>query len=144
MIDDDYRPRFNFADLIGVTITTIDESELTMEFVAEAVTTHLKTCNAMNPTESMVEGGLYFFGMYDKKSMVVQYLDTDGWINRDCFLFSEAIKRSFPGEDITFLPIHVLMKDTNEVVFRFTFGDQSLKRLISVNGQVDIIPLSRG
>ncbi len=144
MLDQDYRPRFNFSDLIGVKLTTIGESELTMEFVAEGVTSHLKLCNTYNPINSMEVGELYFFGQYNNKSMLVQFLGEKKWINRDCRLFGDVLSRSFPGEKISFLPISVVMKDIGGVVFLFTFKEDVLYRFVDKNGGLDIVKLSKG
>lgn len=139
----DFRPMIAFSDLIGVVIAEHSETELTLEFVPEAVTCRVKLHNGNNPVDAMVTNGLYFFGLYNQKSMLLQYLSDPKWINRDSYLFGEVIKKSFPGEDISFLPIFVALKENNEALFQFTFGKPVLQRMTCINGLIDFRPVSK-
>lgn len=139
----DFRPMIAFSDLIGVAVTEHSETELTLEFVPEAVKCRVKLHNGDNPVDAMVTNGLYFFGVYNNKTMLMQYLEDPKWINRDSYLFGEVIKKSFPGEDICFLPIFVVSKENNEALFQFTFGEPALQRMTCINKFIDYRPVSK-
>lgn len=139
----DFRPMIDFSDLIGVGVTEHTATEVTLEFVPEAVTCRVKLHSEENPVDVMVTNGLYFFGLYGQNPMLLQYLADPKWINRDSYLFGEVIKKSFPGEDISFLPIFVALKENNEALFQFTFGDPVLYRMTYANGLVDFRPVSK-
>lgn len=142
----EHRPLIEFKDLVGVTFSTNPDGSCLFEIRDMDVVIHARPCNDLPITVNFEVDHLYYFGMYNGKTILLEHLGEPGYVGTHCFLMRRALMESFPDDNFALLPIHVKDIAGGKVLFIFCNADVTKSPLhviyLDANGELDIHEVS--
>jgi hypothetical protein len=141
------RPLIEFKDLVGIVYTDNPDGSCLFEIPELDMVIHTRPCNAMTVTDNLEVDHLYYFGMYNGKTILLEHLGKPEYVGIHCRYLYKVLGDSFPDDKFNLLPIHVRDIADKKVMFTFCNGQHTNNPMYVVyqddSGAIDIRKVSK-